>query len=105
MKVYNKLVRDRIPDIIAATGKTCSTRIVFDAQAIIGLLEEKFLEEWQEYRETRSPEELADLLEVLFALGNRLGVPESELLDLRRQKAQERGAFDRGIFLESVSED
>lgn len=99
MKVYNKLVRDYIPEIIEKAGKKAEFRVVEDKEEIIRLLEEKLLEEWQEYKESGSVEEIADLLEVLFALAERKGISREELLELARKKAEERGGFRRGVVL------
>ena len=64
---YNKLVRDRIPEIIEADGKTCITEILSDAQ-YLEMLDAKLNEELAEYQESKFLEELADLLEVMQAV-------------------------------------
>lgn len=61
---YHKLVRDRIPEIIEADGKTCTWETLSEV-AYIQLLDEKLNEELAEYQESKSLEELADLLEVV----------------------------------------
>ncbi|MDV4151758.1 nucleoside triphosphate pyrophosphohydrolase [Clostridium sp. AL.422] len=101
MKLYNKLVRDRIPDIIKESGKECEIEIVkgVDKQ---GLLEKKLLEEVNEYMEDKNLEELADVMEVLFGLANELGYSEEELLNKRNEKLQKRGGFKEGIVLVNV---
>lgn len=101
MKVYNKLVRDKIPEIIKADGKTYETEIVRGIEKQ-GLLEKKLLEEVQEYIEDKNLEELADIMEVLFGLANELGYKEEELLKKRRDKLVERGGFKEGIVLKKV---
>ena len=68
-KTYNKLVRDRIPEIIASDGKTCTVEVLSDSRCL-QMLDAKLTEELEEYQESRSLEELADLLEVLRAVGN-----------------------------------
>ena len=89
MKVYNKLVRDKIPEIIAGdNGKTCVTRIMAD----------------DEYLESGETEELADLEEVLRAILDVKGVSYDEFEKIRNRKVEKRGAFKKKIFLESVSE-
>ena len=67
MKVYNKLVRDRIPDIIRADGHIpqCET---LDTAHYLDALEQKLLEEAAEYRQTPCMEEMADLMEVIEAI-------------------------------------
>lgn len=101
MKVYNKLVRDRIPEIIKESGKECEIEIVngIDKQE---LLEKKLLEEVNEYMEDKNLEELADVMEVLFGLANELGFTEVDLLNKRKEKLQERGGFKDGIVLVNV---
>ena len=66
-KSYHKLVRDRIPEIIEADGKTCICKTLSD-EDYLHLLDEKLNEELAEYQESKSLEELADLLEVMWAV-------------------------------------
>ena len=66
-KTYNKLVRDRIPEIIASDGKTCTVEVLSDSRCL-QMLDAKLTEELEEYQESKSLEELADLLEVLRAV-------------------------------------
>ena len=101
MKIYNKLVRDRIPDIIEKSGGTCEIEIV-NGKEKQELLENKLLEEVNEYMEDKNLEELADVMEVLFALANELGYSEEDLLNKRNEKLQERGGFKDGIVLLKV---
>ena len=63
---YHKLVRDRIPEIIEKDGKTCVCSVL-SRQDYITLLDQKLNEELAEYQESKSMEELADLLEVMSA--------------------------------------
>ena len=101
MKVYNKLVRDRIPEIIKADGKTCKTRILSDDE-YIEALETKLNEEVAEYLSDKSLEEMADVLEVLQAICIARGYSLDDLETLRAKKAEERGGFAEKIFLEYV---
>ncbi len=101
MKVYNKLVRDRIPEIIEADGKTCTTRILSDGE-YVACLEEKLNEEVAEYQADHNLEEMADILEVLQAICIAKGYSLEELEALRANKAKKRGGFQKRIFLESV---
>ena len=98
---HEKLVRDHIPEIIAADGKTCSTRTLTDAE-YIAALDAKMAEELAEYHADGSMEELADLLEVMMAAASARGYGFARVEELRRQKAQQRGGFDKRIWLESV---
>ena len=98
---HDKLVRDLIPDIIAADGKTCVTRTLDDA-AYIAALDAKLAEELAEYHADGSAEELADLLEVMMAVAEARGYGFARVEEIRRHKAEKRGGFDKRIWLESV---
>ena len=104
MKKYNKLVRDLIPEIIKADGKVCEYEIV-EKEKHYELLEEKLKEETNEFLEDKNLEELADIMEVLFALAENLGYSEEELLNKRGEKRLLRGGFKSGIVLKSVSKE
>ena len=97
MKVYNKLVRDKIPDIIEADGKSCKTRILSDEE-YIAALEEKLNEEVAEYQADKNLEEMADVLEVLFAICEARGHSVEELMEVRNEKREKRGGFEQKIF-------
>ena len=103
MKVYNKLVRDKIPEIIKADGKECKTRIL-SKDEYIAALETKLNEEVAEYQEYKNLEEMADVLEVLQAICLARGYSLDELEAMRIKKAKERGGFKDKIFLEYVAE-
>ena len=100
-KVYNKLVRDRIPAIITESGKSCTTRILEDGE-YLGYLDEKLNEELAEYQQSKSLEELADLMEVIRAVVKARGFSLEELEAIRSQKAAQRGGFEEKIFLMEV---
>lgn len=99
--VYNKLVRDRIPEIISASGRRCDIRTLSDEE-YLGTLKAKLREEVAEYEQSGELEELADILEVLHALAAAGGAEPGQLEEVRRRKAQARGAFEKRIFLASV---
>lgn len=101
MKIYNKLVRDRIPEIIEASGRKFDTHIA-TKEEYTKLLEEKLQEEVKEYLEDKNLEELADVLEVVIALSENLGYTEEALIQKRQEKFEERGGFKEGIVLERV---
>lgn len=101
MKIYNKLVRDRIPEIIESDGRKANTRILNEDE-YIAALETKLHEEVAEYLEDNNIDEMADILEVLRALCVSRGYTLEELEEHRREKASERGGFKERIFLESV---
>jgi predicted house-cleaning noncanonical NTP pyrophosphatase (MazG superfamily) len=96
-----KLVRDRIPDIVRASGRTPVTRSLAGREFIDSLLE-KLVEEHAELLASESVEEIADMIEVLFALGKQLGHSEEAVLIRRKAKRDERGGFDRGLYLTQI---
>ena len=97
-KIYNKLVRDRIPEIIEETGNQCTTRILSDAE-YLQMIDTKLDEELAEYHKDQNIEELADLLELIYAAAVARGYSIEELEATRANKAQKRGSFDKRIFL------
>lgn len=104
MKVYNKLIRDKIPEIIAKdNGKTCVTRIMSNDEYLESL-NAKMQEELNEYLASGEVEELADLEEVLRAILDVKGISYDEFEKIRNEKVLKRGAFKKKIFLESVRE-
>lgn len=100
-KIYEKLVRDRIPEIIESTGSTCKIGTLDDGE-YIRALDEKLREELDEYLTDGSIEELADLLEVVRASAIARGYTLDELEAVRSHKAQERGGFEKRIWLFEV---
>jgi predicted house-cleaning noncanonical NTP pyrophosphatase (MazG superfamily) len=100
--IYEKLVRDRIPEIIEADGVRAETREL-GQEEIIDLLKQKTVEEARELVEAKEIEdvkkEIADLEEVLKSLKERLGVSEAEIEEIRQKRAEGRGRFEKGIFL------
>ena len=103
MKIHNKLVRDKVPEIIASTGKSYDLHYA-KTEEILPLLETKLNEEVSEYLEDKNLEELADVMEVLFGLANALGYSEEDLINKRNVKKEERGGFEKGIVLEKIYE-
>lgn len=103
MKVYNKLIRDRIPEIIEASGKKANVEIMDDA-AYLKALNHKLQEELDEYNEEQDINELADLIEVAYAILEHKGIDIKEFEKLRLKKQDERGGFKEKLFLVSVTE-
>jgi predicted house-cleaning noncanonical NTP pyrophosphatase (MazG superfamily) len=101
MKLTNKLVRDRIPEIIGLLGDKPVTRILGDDE-YLKQLNIKLQEEVQEYLSDESMEELADILEVIHGILMAKGKTFDELEIIRKDKAQGRGGFSNRIFLEGV---
>ena len=100
---YDKLVRDRIPEIIEKSGGTCTTRTCREGEFMERLVE-KLEEEVAEFRRNSSLEELADIFEVFHALIDELGGSAEEVERIRREKLDKRGAFSRRILLIEASD-
>jgi len=98
---YNKLVRDKIPEIIRAQGGSPKTEILDDAH-YFHALNQKLTEEVAEYFENHSVEELADIIEVIDALVKYKGLTPSEFDQIKQAKQKERGGFENRIFLIEV---
>ena len=103
-KVYNKIVRDRIPEIIEADSKRCVCETLPQDQ-YIAMLDAKLNEELAEYQQSKSLEELADLLEVMGAVVRARGYTWEQLTDICKKKKEERGGFEKRILLKEVYED
>ena len=105
-RIYNKLVRDNIPNIIESKGETPITRIL-DNNIYKVELEKKLNEEYHEVLEASGDdriEELADMLEIMRALAKLEGKTLQDVIDCADKKNEKRGAFKEKIFLEKVIE-
>lgn len=100
---YNKLVRDKIPQIIEQSGKSCVCETLSD-EKYIKLLNEKLLEEVKEYLESGTVEELADIGEVMHAILTYKNVSIEEFQRVRLEKLDARGGFMDKILLKEVIE-
>lgn len=103
-QIYNKLVRDNIPEIIENNGETPITRILTDTE-YKQELEKKLFEEYNEVLETCGKdriEELADMLEIIIALSKIEKSNLDEVIEVAKEKVKKRGAFDKKIYLEKV---
>lgn len=101
MKVYNKLIRDRIPEIIAAQGSRCDVKVLTDEE-YLQALDRKLDEELAEYHASGELEELADLMEVVHAIVAARGYEVGQLREIMEKKAAERGGFQKKLMLLSV---
>ena len=101
--IYNKLVRDKIPEIIENNGEIAQTRILSDDEYLFEL-NKKFQEELFEYLDSGEIEELADVEEVLRAILNARGCSYDEFEKIRLDKVSKRGAFKDKIYLESTKQ-
>ena len=99
--MYYKLVRDKIPEIIAASGKECDTEILSEEE-YLKMVDAKLDEELAEYHKEQNLEELADLVEVIYAAAKARGYSIEELEACRVKKAQERGKFEKKLLLKEV---
>ncbi|MDQ0253367.1 putative house-cleaning noncanonical NTP pyrophosphatase (MazG superfamily) [Evansella vedderi] len=108
MPTYNKLVRDKIPNVIEATGKSFRTRNL-DEEEYIKELKLKLAEEVGEYQATlddgQAIEELADVMEIVHALARVHGSTIEEVDKVREEKANKRGGFQERIFLIDVEDE
>ena len=103
MKIYNKLVRDKIPEIIKRDNCNPNTRIL-EEKEYKKELDKKLLEEVNEYLKDDNIEEIADILEVLYAILDTKNTSKKEIDRIRIDKVEKRGAFKKRIFLEKVEE-
>lgn len=102
--VYNKLIRDRIPEIIGKSGKKAVVEKV-SGEKLLKLLNTKLEEELEGYKESGSIEELADLVEVVYGILDFKGITLEEFVNIREEKIRVRGAFKEGLVLLKVLED
>jgi len=101
--IYNKLVRDKIPEIIKNDGKTVYTHKAHDKE-YFEKLKDKLLEEVREYIKSPCKEELADILEVVYALCDVMKISKGDLEKFRELKEKDKGKFLERIILEKVNE-
>jgi len=99
LKIYNKLVRDNIPEIMIKNGATPITKILSEDEYLIEL-NKKLLEEVKEYLESKEIEELADIEEVILAIIEAKSLTRDKLEEIRIKKVRKRGAFKKKIYLE-----
>lgn len=102
MTIYNKLVRDKIPEIITKNNEVCKTRILSDEE-YLNELNKKIKEEVDEYLDSGEIEELADIEEVLRAILDVKKCTYTDFDKIRQNKIEKRGDFKNKIFLESTN--
>ncbi len=102
-KIYNKAIRDRIPEIIEREGHQCEFKVLTNGEFLVQL-EEKLEEELEEYKQSKSIGELIDLIEIIHRIVEIRGVSVKDIESLRREKNNERGAFSKNIFLIKTTE-
>ena len=104
MKKFNKLVRDKIPEIIENDDKKPIIRILSDKEYLMEL-NKKLQEEVNEYLEDNNIEELADIIEVVYGILYAKNIDLLEFEKIRKEKVEKRGAFKKKLFLENVLEE
>ena len=102
-----KLIRDKIPDIIRADGRD-PIITVLSGQRLIEALQAKLMEEFGEYQEAATTHEklveLGDMMEAVLCLAHQLGLHEHDLLQLCLKKREQHGAFLKGYYYEGDKE-
>lgn len=106
MEIYNKLVRDKIPDIIRSNSEKPKTRILNDSEFETELLK-KLLEEAEEVAEAKGDKkeiakEISDVYEVVDTIINIYGINKEKIVELQKERREKRGGFKDKIYLESV---
>ena len=102
MTKYHKAVRDKIPEIIKKDGYTCNVKTLSDEKFLVEI-EKKLSEEIVEYQNDKKPEELADIIEVIYRIAKLKGISKEELEKIRVKKIEERGGFEKNLFLIETS--
>ncbi len=100
---HNKAIRDKIPEIIKKDGKTCNVKTLNDSEFIIEI-EKKLSEEVREFQNDKNPEELIDILEVIYTIAKLHGITKEQLEKMRLDKAEKRGSFEKNLLLIDTSD-
>lgn len=103
-KIYQKLIRDRIPGVIADAGKSFATHKASEAD-LLGYAMKKLQEEVQEFIEDPCAEEAADIMEIFHFICDRLEIKDSTIMAETTAKRITRGGFSQGLILEWVEEE
>jgi predicted house-cleaning noncanonical NTP pyrophosphatase (MazG superfamily) len=100
---YCKLIRDQIPEIIEEKGQVCVTRVLEDDE-YLEMVDAKLDEELAEYHKEKNLEELADLMEVIYAAAEARGFTREQLERVRAEKEAQRGAFHKRLLLLEIQD-
>ena len=104
VQTYNKLIRDKVPQIIEDSGHLASLRVLTENE-FDQALQDKLREEVAEFIESKEVEELDDILEVVYCLADRVGHTPESIEHLRSKKAAQKGGFLERIFLIETEEE
>jgi predicted house-cleaning noncanonical NTP pyrophosphatase (MazG superfamily) len=99
MKKYNKLVRDKIPEIIESGGEKCVAHIATPEEYRTKLFE-KVVEEATELSNDKNIKEVADVLEVLDAIIELEKYDKEEIQKIKKERREERGGFQKRVILD-----
>ena len=99
---YHKAIRDKIPEIIEKDGYSCNIKTLSDEEFLVQI-EKKLSEEVEEFQNDKNPEELADILEVIYRIAQLRGISKEKLEEIRINKVEKRGAFEKNLFLVDTS--
>ena len=102
-RIYHKLIRHRFPEIIETQGQCCIVKQLSDEE-YLKMVDAKLDEELAEYHKDQNLEELADLLEVIFAAAEARGYTKEQLESVRSEKEAQRGVFRKRLLLLEVSD-
>jgi predicted house-cleaning noncanonical NTP pyrophosphatase (MazG superfamily) len=103
MTKHDKAIRDNIPEIIKKSGKSSNAKSLSNSK-FLEELEKKLSEELQEYQNSKSIEELADLIEVIHRISELRGTSVEELEKIRLAKAKKNGIFEKNLFLIDIDD-
>ena len=103
IRVYNKAIRDKIPEIIVESGYEPTIEQLSD-EDFLKELEKKLEEEISEYKESRKVEELCDLIEIAYRIAELKGVSNTSFNEIREDKNKERGKFEKNLYLVQVND-
>jgi len=101
---YNKLVRDKIPDIIEKKGLKYEIELLSDFDEINEWLKNKLFEEVIEFVENENLDELSDIWQVILKIMDHNSINTMDLYDKMSKKLEERGGFDKNILLRWVED-
>ncbi|MGM0438108.1 MAG: phosphoribosyl-ATP pyrophosphohydrolase [Bacillota bacterium] len=104
MKTFNKLIRDKIPEIIEEAGNNYEMEVL-DDEDYFKALNKKLQEELDEYKASKEIMELADLVEIIYAILDYKNISRAEFEKMRKEKQKERGGFEKKLFLKKAEVD